>query len=119
MKANVPDEYEDTAYEYTYNRLMVDVLNKKIARAESEGKDSYKNWLEGKLKQVLAEQGEMRKFLKEHRIKVTEIEEVDDLFVMYKIFVHSENGGYKEGHQKIWRAALKKRLADKLNELLS
>ena len=119
MKANVPDEYEDTAYEYTYNRLMVGVLNKKIARAEQEGKDRYKNWLEGKLKQVLTEQCEMRKYLKEHGIKVTEIEEVDDLFVQYRLYVTGENGGYKEGHQKIWRSNLKMKLANKLNELLS
>lgn len=118
MKANVPKEYEDTAYEFTYNKLIVEVLNKKIAKADQEGKDSYKKWLEGKLKQVLVEQGEMRKFLREHRIKVTELEEVDDDFVMYKIFVRGSEGGYKEGHQRIWKAALKKKLADKLNELL-
>lgn len=119
MKANVPKEHEDAAYNFTYNKLMVEVLNKKVAKAESEGKDGYKNWLEGKLRIVLAEQAELRKFLREHRIKVTDIEEVDDMFVLYKVYYGSEAGGYKEGHQKIWRSAMKFRLTKLLNELLS
>lgn len=118
MKANVPKEYEDTAYEYTYNKLMVDVLNKKIEKADSEGKDGYKKWLEGKLKIVLADQAEMRQFLKEHEIRVTELEEIDDFMVQYKIFVKGKDGGYKEGHQPIWRAALRYKLKNMLNELL-
>lgn len=119
MKANVPKEYEDTAYDYTYSKLMVDVLNKKITKAESEGNDGYKKWLEGKLRIVLDDQKRMREFLNEHGIRVTELEEVDDFMVQYKIFVRGKDGGYKEGHQLIWRAALKYRLTKLLNELLS
>lgn len=118
MKANVPKEYEDTAHAYTYNKLIVDVLNKKINKAEQEGKDGYKKWLEGKLKIVLVEQSKMREFMKEHGIRVTELEEIDDMFVMYKMYVSGKDGGYKEGHQMIWRAALKLRLTKLLNELL-
>ncbi|MGM7720671.1 hypothetical protein [Metabacillus sp. Hm71] len=118
MKANVPGAYEDAAYEFTYTKLMVDVLNKKINRAESEGKNDYKKYLEGKLKIVLNEQMELRRYLKKHGIKVTELEEIDEHMVQYKIFVKGENGGYKEGHQLIWKAWLKMRLRNLLNDLL-
>lgn len=118
MKANVPKEYEDTVYDFTYSKLIVDVLNKKIIRAEAEGKVEYANWLEAKLKIVLVEQGTMRKFMRDHGIKVTELEEVDDMFVQFNAYYANKAGGYKEGHNRIWRAALKLKLTRKLNELL-
>lgn len=119
MKANIPKEQEDAIYDYIFIGLMIEVLEKKIIKADVPGKEGFKNFLESKIKEVRSERVRLGKYFKDNGIKVTDLVEMDDMFVRYEYFVKNPSGGYKEGSQMIWKAALKMKLANRLNELLN
>ncbi|MED4883100.1 hypothetical protein P9764_03930 [Bacillus smithii] len=95
--------------------LEIHVLNRKFIKAEQEGKSGFANYVNELIKDVTRKRKEINAYLNKNGVKIFEPEQVDDMFVQYRYYQRI-NGGFKEGIQKYWKAALKLGLKKRMSK---
>ncbi|MGG3987292.1 hypothetical protein [Bacillus smithii] len=115
MRANISDELLNAINERIYLDLEIHVLNRKFAKAEREGKKGFANYIDGLLKDVTKKRKKVNAYLNKNGVKIFDPENVDNMFVQYRYYQRI-NGGYKEGIQKYWKAALKLGLKKRMSK---
>lgn len=111
----LPEEYREAIDDKIMLDVEISVLQNMIQKAENEGKDSYKNYLEQILKSSINKRMELGKYLKENGIKISEPKRTCDMFIEYYYSIHI-NGGYKDGYSRYWDKGIKFRLQKRLNK---
>lgn len=111
----LPEEYREAIDDKIMLDVEISVLQNMIQKAENEGKDSYKNYLEQILKSSLNKRMELGKYLKKNGIKISEPKRTCDMFIEYYYSINI-NGGYKDGYSRYWDKGIKFRLQKRLNK---
>lgn len=106
MRANISEELINAIDDKIYIDLQIHVLNKKLIKAEQEGNVGFAKHISNVITEVTQQRKQVNDYLRQNNVKVFDAEEVDDMFVEYKFYQKVE-GGYKEGNQRYWKAALK------------
>ena len=107
IKASIPQEYEDAIHDYILTGLLLETLEKKQSKGEP---------VEKVIDLVISELGKVKKYMRKHGIKVHEGEFVNEEFVEFPYTVKVE-GGYKEGSNRYWRAAIRMQMNKRLAKL--
>ena len=107
IKASIPQEYEDAIHDYIIVGLLLETLEKKQSKGEP---------VEKVIDLVILELGKVKKYMRKHGIKVHEGEIVNEEFVEFPYTVKVE-GGYKEGSNRYWRAAIRMQMNKRLAKL--
>lgn len=108
MKARISQEFEDAIYDYIYLELMMDALEKKLANGLN---------VETVIKTVSPVHIKVKSFLRKNQIRVDDVKvDSDSEFVTYPFYIKVD-GGYKEGYQRFWRAAMVMQLNKRFNQM--
>lgn len=107
MKANIPREFDDAIHDYIILGLLVETLEKKQRKGEN---------VETVLDQVMKEHIKVKTYMRKNGIKVHEGEIVNEEFVEFGYTV-KVLGGYKEGNNRYWRAAIRRHMNKRLESL--
>lgn len=116
MKAMIPDDMQDKIYKVVLTEILVDVLNKKVQLAESEGKEGYRDYLNKGLQVAINNHRELKTYMHENQIKVHPVKVIDEMIVKYPYSIKMETG-YKEGYIQFWKAAIKLHLKRMTKEI--
>ncbi|MED3792499.1 hypothetical protein P4571_08580 [Niallia alba] len=115
MKANISEELESAIHDKIIIDLTINYLENRIVKSQKEKKINYAKHLEYIRKLIINERINISKFLKDNGVKIYDpIPDDDGIFVQYDYSV-KVNGGYKEGYNRYWRAALKNHIRAKLD----
>jgi len=114
LKANISEDLENAIHEKIIIDLTINYLENRIVKSQKENKIGYAKHLEYIRKLIINERINISKFLKDNGVKIYDpIPDDDGIFVQYDFSV-KVNGGYKEGYNRYWRAALKNHIRTKL-----
>lgn len=116
MRANISDELIKAINEKIYLDLELHILQKKLVEANKQGKTGFAEYLNKIILKVTSQRRANNEYLRKHGVKVGEPEELDDMFVRYYYSVQSDLGGYKEGYEQFWRAAIKMNLRRRMSK---
>lgn len=104
MKASIPQQYEDAIHDYIIIGLLLETMENKQRKGENVDK------VIDHLIKVLSK---VKSYMRKHGIKVHEGEIVNVDFIEFPYTVKVE-GGYKEGKNRYWRAAIKMQMNKRL-----
>ncbi|MFS0657516.1 hypothetical protein AB1L07_02660 [Niallia alba] len=114
MKANISEELESAIHDKIIIDLAINYLENRIVKSQKEKKIGYAKHLEYIRKEVVSERININKYLRDNGVKIYDpIPDEDKIFVQYDYSVKVK-GGYKEGYNRYWRAALKNHIRTKL-----
>lgn len=115
MKAPIPKSEEDLIVDYIYTTYLIQILegdHQVVGRLNFKVPEVYEHFVEAKLKQLRLQLVELKKKMKELKIKVIDPVRVNVDFVQYDYFAH----GY-EGNMRFWDAAMEYEGTRRLNEI--
>ena len=107
MKASIPQDYDDAIYDYIIIGLLLETLENKQRKGEN---------VEKAIDHVINELSKVKSYMRKHGIKVHEGEIVNVEFLEFPYTVKVE-GGYKEGKNRYWRAAIKMQMNKRLTKM--
>lgn len=112
----IQEEDKNLVYDIIYCDLLIEVLERDLLAIDSSKlkfKTPYKNKIERILKRVLDDRKTKKASARKKGIKIFEMKVIDEEFLEWPYVVR----GY-EAVQRIWTAAIRKRLNEMLCELL-
>jgi hypothetical protein len=112
----IEEEDKDLVYNIIYCDLLIEVLERDLLAIDSSKlkfKEPYKKKIEDVLKNVLNDRKTKKALARKKGIKIFEMNVIDEDFLEWPYLVR----GY-EAIQRIWTAAIRKRLNELLSELL-
>lgn len=112
MRANISEELLDAINERIYLDLEIHILTKRMNESDNVG---FTQYIDNILKNVIKQRKSVNDYLKANGVKIYDVEVLDDMFVRYQ-YSQKINGGYREGYQQFWKAAMKKHLQERLNK---
>lgn len=121
MRANLSDELLNSINDKIYIDLVIHSLNTKLYKAEQEGNKEFADSLNDVILTVIRERRNINQHLRDNGIKVYEpeyffdVKDDEPIFIDYK-YAQKINGGYKEGVNRYWKAALKVELKKRVNK---
>lgn len=115
VRANISDELMDAIEERIYLDLEIYALTKRLHKAQSESNELAVNFFDKLISEVVKKRIETNDYLKQNGIKIFDPQNIDDMFVRYH-YSQKVNGGFKEGYQQYWKAALKLQLKRRMSK---
>jgi hypothetical protein len=112
----IQEEDKKLVYDLIYLDLLIEVLErdlKAIDLSSIKFKSPYKKKIESLIKEALNERKDKRQVMRKQGIKIFERKVIDEEFIEWEYVVR----GY-EAVQRIWTAAIRKRLQEILIEKL-
>ena len=107
MKANLPQEFEDAIHDYIIIGLLVETLENKQRKGEN---------VDQVHEVVMKEHIKVKGYMRMNGITVHEGESVNEEFLEFPYTVKVK-GGYKEGNNRYWRAAIRMQMNKRLASL--
>jgi hypothetical protein len=112
MRANISDELLNAINERIYLDLEIHMLTSRMNKSDNEG---FKQYVDGLISNLIKQRKQTNDYLNENGIKIYDVREIDDMFVEYP-YSQKVNGGYKEGSQRFWKAAVKYQLKQRMGK---
>ncbi|WP_286231322.1 hypothetical protein [Neobacillus mesonae] len=115
MKAPIPESEENLIVDYIYTNYLIQILEsdyQSVCTLNFKIPEVYESLIEAKLKELRKQLIEIKRQMKDLKIKVADPVRVNEEFFEYAYYPH----GY-EGKMRFWEAAMKYEGTRRLKEL--